>query len=155
MRPLPRNPLCPGGALQGHRHQEKNIQLSFIPPCSLIVFVPPLYNQPSSEQGIKVENYFTLIFIYKQSLSINQLFYEFLWNCVIQRLNHIGSLRPTTGNQGVCGVEHPFLSDLLPTFIRFQQDKHVDIAGLSAWIRDTHCINPSSFDNLRKFTKCF
>jgi hypothetical protein len=30
-----------------------------IPPCSLLVFSPPLYNQLSNEQGIGVENLFT------------------------------------------------------------------------------------------------
>ena len=42
---------CPGGALRGHRHQAKRSSIVDIPPCSLMVFVPPLHNQLSNEQG--------------------------------------------------------------------------------------------------------
>jgi hypothetical protein len=36
------------------------------PPCSLMVFLPPLYNQLSNKQGIGVENLFTCLISHKE-----------------------------------------------------------------------------------------
>jgi hypothetical protein len=45
---------------------EGSIQL-LIPPCSLLVFLPPLYNQLSNEQGIGVENLYTKMRLYTRN----------------------------------------------------------------------------------------
>ena len=44
--------------------ERSEVQLLIPPPCSLMDFLPPLYNQLSNEQGIGVENLFTHGLVY-------------------------------------------------------------------------------------------
>jgi hypothetical protein len=58
---LPPLPKCPGGALQGHRHQDKIFNCWY--PKVRFWTSYPLYNQLSNEQGIWIENLFSPNFL--------------------------------------------------------------------------------------------